>query len=247
MHDQKTSITTQQFIETYSRVKEKTSSSYSGRHVGHYKAALKNDVISALHAAMISFPYQTGFSPNRWHHMVEVMLEKDPGHPKSHRLHIIALLESDYNQSQRILVARPMSHHMEDHKMLPDMQYGSRLGRECLSPVLNKVLTHDIIHQTKMCGAFLENNATGWYDRLVSTLVFLEWRRIGIPLPVILSLKFSWESVTHHIKTAYGFPAQTYNSTSEMPLFGPGQGSTTGPDIWGIIFNIIVKICQSET
>jgi hypothetical protein len=52
------------------------------------------------------------------------MLEKDPEQPKQHRLSIVALLESDYNQSQRILV---------DFHMIPEMQYGSRPSKMCIS------------------------------------------------------------------------------------------------------------------
>jgi hypothetical protein len=134
-------ITPKEFVDTYSRVKEKKSSSLSGRKVGHYKAVLDNPFLVGIHSVMMSIPYQTGFSPPQWHHVVDVMLEKVPGNPKQHRPHMIALLESDYNQSQRILVARPMNHRLEDNGMLPDIQYGSRSGRECISPVLNKVLT----------------------------------------------------------------------------------------------------------
>jgi hypothetical protein len=93
-----------------------------------------------------------------------VMLEKEPGNPKQHRLQIVALLESDYNQLQRILLARRLIHHMEDAKLMHDMQYGSRPSRMCISPVLNKVLSFDIVRQTKVNGAFIENNAIGCYD-----------------------------------------------------------------------------------
>jgi hypothetical protein len=93
----------------------------SGRHAGHYKAVLKNGLIVKVHAALMSIPYQTGFSPSRWHQVVDVMLEKDPGQPRQHRLCIVALLENDYNQSQLIVLARRLTHHMEDYPMMPDI------------------------------------------------------------------------------------------------------------------------------
>jgi hypothetical protein len=141
----KCTISPAEFKLNYTMVQEKTSSSYLGRHVGHYKAILKNDYIVNIHASMMSIPYQIGFAPSQWHQVINVMLEKDPGQPKQYRLRIVALLESDYNQSQRILLARPLSHHLEDNKMMPAMQYGSRPSKMCISPVLNKVMTYDLV------------------------------------------------------------------------------------------------------
>jgi len=51
----------------------------------------------------------------------------------------------------------------------------------CLSPVINKVLTYDIVHQTKVSGAFIENDAIGCYDCIVNSLVLLELRHLGLP------------------------------------------------------------------
>jgi hypothetical protein len=79
-------IEAKEFQATYRIVKEKTSSSSSSRHVGHYKAAASDDTPSSLHSIMMSLPYIIGFSPTCWQNIVDVMLEKDKGNPKIHHL-----------------------------------------------------------------------------------------------------------------------------------------------------------------
>jgi hypothetical protein len=167
------------------------------------------------------------------------MLEKEPGNPKIHRLHIIALIESDYNQSQPILLARRLTHKMEDINLIPDMQYGSRPGQLCISPVLNKQLTHDIIRQTKQMAALIENDTVGCYDRLMNPLVLLAMRWLGVSETLARSIALTWSNTTHSIKTQYGLSSVSYTNTPATSLFGSGQGSTTGPTLWQMSFVIL--------
>jgi hypothetical protein len=108
-----------------------------------YKALLKDLFLSTLHAQMMTIPFRIGFAPTRWTNIVDIMLEKEPGNARCHRLCIIALFESDFNQAKRILIGRKLIHHMADTLMTPSMQYGSTPGKQCLSAALKKILAHD--------------------------------------------------------------------------------------------------------
>jgi hypothetical protein len=48
---------------------------------------------------MMSVMFQAGFSPKCWWRIIDLMLEKQPGNTRIHRLQIIALMESDLNQA----------------------------------------------------------------------------------------------------------------------------------------------------
>ncbi len=128
---------------------------------------------------------------------------------------------------------------MEDANLIPDMQYGSRPGRLCISPVLNKQLTHDIIRQTKQTAAIIENDAVGCYDRLMNPLLLLAMRRLGVPDTLAKSIGLTWSHTIHFVKTQFGISQESYTNTPTTPLFGPGQGSTTGPTLWQLSFVLL--------
>jgi hypothetical protein len=95
-------VTESQFPALYHIMEEKTSSSPSGRHVRHYKAATKSTMLAQLHSKLMSIPSLTGISPSRWRHITDVMLHKKQGDHRIHRLRIVAyknltsIRQSDY-------------------------------------------------------------------------------------------------------------------------------------------------------
>ena len=130
-------------------------------------------MLVTMHTDMMSVPFQIGFAPERWKRVVDIMLEKTPGDSRSHRLRIIALFESDLNHAKRVLIGRCILHLMEDFKILPSMQFGSKHGQRRTSAVLKKVLCHDHIRMLKQTAVFVENDAVGCYDRLINNLILM--------------------------------------------------------------------------
>jgi len=64
------------FKEAFNRLSEKKSSSASGRHIGHYKAATQCEQITEVHCRMMTIPFQKGFGPEQWTQVTDVMLAK---------------------------------------------------------------------------------------------------------------------------------------------------------------------------
>ncbi len=220
-------VTKERFQALYNALYERTSSSPSGRHIGHYKAVAQSTKLSDIFSKMMDIPYSAGFSPKRWQNVIDVMLPKSPGDSCLYRLRIVALQESDYNQSNQLLIGQPVMHHLED--------------------TIDKQLTFEIARYTKTSVAYIENDATGCYERITNPLVLLYLRRKGVPLPIINSLTETWKNTTHRIKTAYGISESIYSNTLEYFLFGPGQGSTIGPILWLICFTLIYTSLSKES
>jgi hypothetical protein len=232
-------ITPEQFKSCYQVMDERTSSSPSGRHLGHYKAARLSEELTKLHSTMMSIPLSAGFSPTRWQQIIDVMIEKQPGDHRIHRLRIVALQESDFNQCNRLAIGRPLQKLIETLGLAPDMQHGSRASKLCHSAVLNKQLTFEIHRYQKHPLVYIENDAVGCYDRIINPLVLIFLRILGLSPSAVSSLASTWEQTYHRIKTLYGISEELYRNNPERLLYGPGQGSTIGPYLWLLCFILI--------
>lgn len=170
----------------------------------------------------------------------DIMLEEVIGLPCPPRLRIISLMETDWNQGKRSIIACQLGFFLEDNNLVFLMQYGSRPGQLCISAVLNKQLAHDIVWLTKSPAAFKENDTISCDDQLENNLIFLLMKCLGTPQSVISLLGSTWANTSHMIKTAYRASLNLYKSSADRPLFGPGQGSTYGPFLWLLCFCLIM-------
>eukprot|EP00957_Ditylum_brightwellii_P123640 9425938-Ditylum_brightwellii.AAC.1 len=119
------------------------SSSPSGRHYGHYRAALVSESISLVHAWMMSLPFLVGFTLSRWEEDINCMLERDPGDPKIDRLRIIVIVEDNMNAIMKVIWKRRLVPVAEKTQFLSPVQFGNMKGQTTLDALLLKVVTMD--------------------------------------------------------------------------------------------------------
>jgi hypothetical protein len=84
-----TYITTQQFISFFKKPKEKTASSFSGRHLGHYKiiaelAQAGHTDIAETIVNLINISIITSRPLDRWKKSMQVMIDKRKGRHIDH-------------------------------------------------------------------------------------------------------------------------------------------------------------------
>jgi hypothetical protein len=129
---------------------ERTSSSPSGCHYGHYRALLRDPDTLGIIAEVADFCFTWGISLSRWEKVTHTLIPKEPGTPKINRVRRITLIEADLNMCLSKNFGRRMMDSAKTHGLLHKAQYGSRQGKMAISAVLLKWLSYDIIRQAYM-------------------------------------------------------------------------------------------------
>jgi hypothetical protein len=92
-------ILSEDLSDGFKMLTEDISSSPSGRHIGHYKAALGDPDLCTMYATVLSIPCKYGFTLDWWTSVVQVILEKTSGCVQVHKRWVIQLLEADLNMA----------------------------------------------------------------------------------------------------------------------------------------------------
>jgi len=143
----KLSLTVEDFKKYFKSKQERTASSLSGRHMGHYKIVLeciRHQSFSLpeliIHIAQISLI--TASPLDRWYHASQVMLEKGKGQFVEH-LRIIQLCEAYFNFVLHTIWGYRLIRHALQQSALDNAQFALP-GQICNNAVLNKLLCLDL-------------------------------------------------------------------------------------------------------
>ena len=123
------------------RVKERTSSSISRLHFGHYIAGSLSQWLSSFHARNVSIAARHGFHLSRWEKGLTCMLEKKPGVREAERLRAILLMEADFNgyNKEVFVFGNRMLGNVRDHNLMPTEIFSER-GRTASDGTIAKTL-----------------------------------------------------------------------------------------------------------
>ena len=98
----------------FSKWRELTSTSPSGRHLGHYKLLFQTidrsltadertkymamqEEIAECYVALLNYAIRHNYSLERWRQIVNMMIYKEEGNVKIHKLQVLHLYEMDLN------------------------------------------------------------------------------------------------------------------------------------------------------
>lgn len=234
-----------------------TSTSPSGRHLGHYKVlvstidrSLQEDVVKDLQSiqrdikicyiGLINYCVKYRYSLQCWKIIVNMMIYKEPGNVKIHRLRVIHLYEADQSLLWRIKWGERMRAAVNEITLHPG-QYGGLSGRACTSSTFFEELRFDYASLTTFSFANFNNDACSCYDRILCALASLAGKKYRVHKDVIFVYVLTLEETKFKLKFSEGIFASSYNHCAKFPLHGTGQRSTNSPIIWHFVSSVIFQ------
>ena len=234
-------ITTDQHIQFWKSQNEKTQSSKSGMHFGFFKSTVKDFSLAETIATLVSLPFETGYSPERWRQSVNVHLLKKPGEYSPQKQRTIHLIEASLSEGCKIIFSRRMMWKAKQFNMIPSDQFARKHSKSSDAALLN-VLLFDFMRLNRTCGISIANDLNSCYDRMVHTGTSLALRRMGAPKTAVECMSKCIQYMKHYIRTAYGDSSTYYGGKVNDPLQGGGQGNPAAPPMWIALTVILISI-----
>ena len=235
-----TYVTVDDFQHFWQTSRERTGSSYSGLHFGHYKAASFCPDLSSLHVARLTICARNGVSLTRWGIGLTVLLEKILGNVFVHKLRAICLLEADFNWWNKLVFAKRMMHQAIKSRSIPQECFAKK-GSHCNYATLTKQFFCDssrcLHHAASIGGCDLGD----CYDRTAHIPTSLALQSFGIPSSAIRVLLLSMRTMQYFLKTGFGESSTSFGGTAESPNSGLGQGSGASPPAFLALSSLIVN------
>jgi hypothetical protein len=116
----------------------------------------------------------------------------------------------------------------------------------CLTPVLKKLLTVQLLIKKKTNGIVFDNDAKGCYDLIVSGIALDALRRIGYSKNSVRMLGLLWAQLEHHVATGFGVSYASYKITTDKLLYGIGQGRCSSLIVWALLNQLLLTTLGEE-
>jgi hypothetical protein len=250
-------VTKKDFTGKFKAWRESTSTSPSGRHLGHYKALVSTidrslaeveqtkyrayqDKMIDCYVSLINYAIKHKYSFKSWKTIVNMMIYKEQSNVKIHRLRVIHLYEADLGFLWGAKWEKAMRTAVNE-KTLHQGEYGGLPGRNCTSLTYLEELRFDYAAFTGASFANFDNDATACYDRILCSIASLAGRKYGIYKKIIFVHAQTLEEAEFKLKASDKVSETSYCHCIKFPIHGTGQGSTNSPTIWGFVLSVLFQ------
>ena len=240
-----TEVSTEEYQHYFGRINENTSSSPSGLHLGHDKAASKSKELSDIFALQMNTIVTSGIQPARWGVALQVMLEKIAGVCLVDKLRSVQLYEADYNWFNKFVFNDGALKALELANGLPEEHFSHR-GSTAEDACFDKTLTTDISRQSRTPMTLISVDAAQCYDRVNHTMMGLVWLSLQVPITAVTIIINCLQYMKIFTRTGWGDSSKHFGGpTTTTPFCGLGQGSKAAPASWIQLSSIIVNVYKA--
>ena len=244
-HTITTEVSSEDYQQYFRSVNENTSSSPSGLHLGHDKAASHSPELSDIFALQMNTIIASGIQPSRWGVALQVMLEKIAGVCLVDKLRSIQLYEADYNWFNKFVFNDGALRALELAESLPEEHFSHR-GNTAEDACLDKTLTVDISRQSRTPMALISVDAAQCYDRVNLNMMALVWLALQVPINAAAIIISCLQYMKIFTRTGWGDSNKSFGGQKQdIPFCGLGQGSKAAPASWIQLSSIIVNVYKS--
>jgi hypothetical protein len=209
------------------------------------KAGSYDDLIAEIECDLLNFVLASGYSPERWKKLLDVMILKKSGITQLSSLRTICLFPVDCNYAFKH-IGREMMKIAEATGSLAPEQYGSRKGHRSIDLAVSKALTYDLFRQLQCTGAICFNDARSCYDLIGHSQASIAMQRNGVPRSTVDCLFSTLQNAKHQVRTGYGDSSKSYGGDAWItPMHGIGQGNGAGPAIWAVLSTPLLNMLRS--
>ena len=240
--------TWKEFSDFIGKATEKTSSSPSGRHYGHYKALLHSapSILKGIFKIMC-LSLQYGIVLERWKKTITTVICKDDDTPYIHRLRPLHIVEAELQFFSKYQWSYKLINQAESLKNISPSQYGGRKNKQAQSSVINTIISFDLHRQLRQSFTFNDDDLRANYDRELAHYSAAETRSHGLSYEAGNMLTKITSQQKFHIKTKNGISSTYYTYTNDNQIWGLGQGISWAGSCWQFtatsIENCLKKTC----
>jgi hypothetical protein len=184
--DKEITITPEEFIQFWKKVREFTSSSSSGVHYGHYKATIQDPISTRALALQLTVVARSGIPPESWGVGLQVMLEKIAGVCLVEKLWAIQLYEADFNCYNQFIFGQTAMDSFTAKDYLPEELF-SQKGCTAEDAKFDTTLMADLSRQARHPMTVVSADAAYCYDRVNHIIMSLVWLALTGNTPAIVA------------------------------------------------------------
>ena len=233
-------INKEEWARHWSKAREDTSSSYSGRHFGYYKAAHHSEYILHFQALLATLVFHRGLVLNRWACGLSVMLQKLFGCNLVSKLRSILLIEADFNAANKILFGTRMLDNARKYRLMPGEIYSER-GRTAEDGTLAKIIAYDIARQFRIPLGISSVDADNCFDRVAHPIASMMFQALGVPSSAAEALLSTIQEMKFYLRTGFGDSKEYTKSENGIKTQGYMQGNGMAPAGWTVVNISIIR------